>query len=125
MSRQQSILVVDDEPGIRSLYRMAFAHLGYSVEVARTGEEALELLATLTPALLVADLRLPGMSGIELGHKLSVSHPDLIKIAITGDIAGFGEKACREAGYRVVLQKPVGFRELLETSTQAMEARAP
>lgn len=67
----KNILVVDDAPSIRALYHMAFSHSGYNVQVAPTGEEALELLRAQPAELLFLDLNLPGMNGLELAARIS------------------------------------------------------
>src|SRR5262249_41663771 len=60
------ILVVDDEPGMRAGLAEVLARGGFDVDVAGAAEEALERLRTRTVDLLVTDLRLPGLSGLEL-----------------------------------------------------------
>ena len=64
------ILVVDDEENIRLLYEIELKEEGYDVMTASTAEEALNLLETYKPDLIILDIRLPGMNGIEFLRKV-------------------------------------------------------
>ena len=59
------VLVVDDEPNIRTFVRLALEDEGYGVVTAANGAEALELLRATNPSLILLDLRMPGMDGRE------------------------------------------------------------
>ena len=59
------ILVVDDEPQIRRMMRATLTGSGHQVDEARTGEEALEKFRAFLPDLVLLDLNLPGMDGLE------------------------------------------------------------
>jgi two-component system response regulator (stage 0 sporulation protein F) len=59
------ILVVDDEEGIRTLYQEELEDEGFIVEVAKSGEEAIEKLRLFQPDLITLDIKMPGMGGIE------------------------------------------------------------
>lgn len=61
----KKILVVDDEESIRFLYTEELEEDGFSVEVAKSGEEALEKVSTFKPDLITLDIKMPGMDGIE------------------------------------------------------------
>ncbi len=61
----KKILVVDDEESIRFLYMEELEEDGFSVEVARSGEEALEKFPIFKPDLVTLDIKMPGMDGIE------------------------------------------------------------
>lgn len=69
------ILVVDDEPDHRSLARRAMERGGHTVLAARDGVEALEMMAEHDVDLVVTDLYMPGMSGLELAARLDDEHP--------------------------------------------------
>ena len=64
------ILIVDDEPHICELYRSDFEDEGYDVSVANSGEEALEEAEKNPPDLIILDIQMPGMDGIETLEKL-------------------------------------------------------
>ncbi|MBN2809530.1 MAG: response regulator [Deltaproteobacteria bacterium] len=66
MSNQQyTIMVVDDEENIRWLYKEELEDEGYIVAAAASGEEALQILPATNPDLIVMDIKMPGMSGVE------------------------------------------------------------
>ena len=73
----KTILVVDDEQNIRFLYKEELEDEGYQVSVAATGEEALKILDTKTPDLIVLDIKMPGMDGIELMRKIKEDKGDI------------------------------------------------
>jgi DNA-binding response OmpR family regulator len=66
----KKILVVDDEEAIRDLYRMELEDAGYEVKTAASGEEALKEVAAFSPDLVVLDIKMPGMSGLEVLGKI-------------------------------------------------------
>ena len=61
----KKILIVDDEESIRFLYREELEEDGFSVDVAKDGEEALKKVPTFRPDLITLDIKMPGMDGIE------------------------------------------------------------
>ena len=73
----EKILLVEDEPGVRSLARRVLERHGYRVREADSGEAALAALAEGTdpPALLVTDITLPGINGVQLAHEVCRHHP--------------------------------------------------
>jgi DNA-binding response OmpR family regulator len=66
MPRVKRILVVDDDVNVRDVVRRYLEHAGYQVELAGNGEQALSIAATAEPDLVVLDLMLPGVSGLEV-----------------------------------------------------------
>jgi len=73
----KKILLVDDEDSIHLLYREELEEEGYEVHSAMSGEEALKVLATLKPNLVILDIQMPGMNGIDVLRKIKEMHPDL------------------------------------------------
>ncbi|MBC8208373.1 MAG: response regulator [Desulfobulbaceae bacterium] len=73
----KKILLVDDEEGIRFLYREEFLDEGYEVVSAINGEEALEKFKRERPDLVVLDIQMPGMNGIEVLRQMKMERPDL------------------------------------------------
>lgn len=71
------ILLVDDEEGIQLLYREEFEEDGYEVISAYNGEEALEKFSQDSPDLVILDINMPGMSGIEALRRMKEINPDL------------------------------------------------
>ena len=78
-----TILFVDDEESIRLLYRVEFEEAGYDVMLASSGEAALEKFAENQPDLLVVDIKMPGMDGIELLGRIRERNTDVPIILCT------------------------------------------
>lgn len=73
----KKILLVDDEEGIQMLYREELQDAGYEVVSAYTGEEGLEKLKSESPDLVILDIQMPGMNGIETLRQMKMENPDL------------------------------------------------
>ena len=84
MVEQKKILIVDDEPLQRELLGGFAQTLGYRVCEAASGEEALETIEKLPPAMVLLDVRLPGISGIETLAKMQPNDRVLIHAAAGG-----------------------------------------
>ncbi|MBU4192046.1 MAG: response regulator, partial [Proteobacteria bacterium] len=81
---QHTVLLVDDEEGIRTVLSLAIADAGYEVLTAQTGAQALEMLGKREIPLIVTDIRMPGMDGLELLKRIRKEWPDSEVIMITG-----------------------------------------
>jgi DNA-binding response OmpR family regulator len=78
------LLIVDDEPHIRTVMRLALEDAGYEVSEAGSGEEALELLAAAARCdLMLLDERMPGIDGLETLRRLRARDPDVAVIMVT------------------------------------------
>src|SRR2546423_12523526 len=78
------ILVVDDEGAIRYSISKTLQRVGYQVSAAASGEEALTMLGDQTFDVVLTDIRMPGLSGVELLAKIKEKAPDSIVILMTG-----------------------------------------
>jgi len=76
-----TILVVDDEPQIRRVLQAALSSSGYDVIEAKNGQEAVEMVIRERPALILMDVNMPGMSGLEACSKIRLSFPGPIIMA--------------------------------------------
>lgn len=74
---RKRILLVDDEEGIQLLYREEFEEEGYEVIAAYNGEEALEKFSQEPPDLVILDINMPGMNGIEVLRRMKEINPNL------------------------------------------------
>lgn len=81
---ENTILLVDDEVGIRSVLSISLRDAGYNVHAAEDGNEALRIFEAFGPAIVLTDIRMPGMNGIELLRRIKQKRPETEVIMITG-----------------------------------------
>src|SRR2546426_28104 len=93
---QRTILVADDDASIRSLLKQLLSDEGYSVVEATTGTEVVEKVKDVNPDLVIMDVRMPELDGIEALSKLKVSSPKTSVLLITGE-SGTGKELVAEA----------------------------
>jgi len=77
------ILLVDDEEGIHLLYSEELSEEGYEIHSAYSGDEALAMLDDVRPDLVILDINMPGMDGIEVLRRMKERHPELPVILST------------------------------------------
>jgi len=123
MDPKQRILVVDDEPQITRVLRRSLISQGYDVHIAAEGEAALQTFGDWPPDLVVTDLAMPNMNGLELCRRLrALSQVPIIVLSVRGE-----EKTKVEAldcGADDYVTKPFGMDELL-ARIRATLRRAP
>ena len=107
-----SILVVDDEPQIRRVLRTTLSFRGYEISEAVSGEEALEVIRKRKPDLILLDINLPGMSGIETCKEIRRGSATPI-IMLTVRSAERDKVVALDAGADDYVTKPFGIEELL------------
>ena len=117
------ILVVDDEPQLRHAMRATLTEFGYSVLEAKTGEEALELLGHDTADLILLDLNMPGIGGLETCRAIRESS-DLPIIVLSVRDTERDKVEALDAGADDYVTKPFGIQELLARIRAAIR-RAP
>lgn len=108
------ILIVDDNPINLKLEKILLSVEGYNIRTATDAEEALKILETFKPRLIMMDLQLPGMSGLELTHKIkdNPTFKDIVIIAVTAyAMKGDKEKALK-AGCDGYITKPIDTKTL-------------
>lgn len=123
MSGFPRILVVDDEAHITHVVSLKLRNAGYQVTTAADGEEALEQALTESPDLIITDLQMPYMTGLELCVKLR-EHPtvrDVPVIMLTARGHALDEDELAKTNIREVMSKPFSPRQILE-SVEAMLA---
>jgi DNA-binding NtrC family response regulator len=84
LSENRHILIVDDEPLVRSSLSELLTLSGYTVSTAGNGKEALELLRDYTADIIITDIKMPEMDGIQLLNQVKKRHPEVPVILITG-----------------------------------------
>jgi two-component system response regulator HydG len=123
VSRETKILIVDDEPSARSGLEKLLTMKGHRVELAEDGVEALERVNESAPDVVVTDLKMPRMDGLELVGKLREKHASVPVIVVTafGDVSTAVEAMRRGAEHYLV--KPIDFGELEVAIARAIERR--
>jgi two-component system KDP operon response regulator KdpE len=106
-------LVVDDEPPIRKLLRVGLASQGYAVSEAPSAKAAIELLRTELPDLILLDLGLPGMTGLELLGKWRGDGLDIPVVILSSRTDEAGIVSALELGADDYVTKPFGMNELV------------
>ena len=80
----ERILIVDDEEDIRVVLRISLSDLGYEVYTAENGEKALQIIREVNPPIVLTDIRMPVMDGIDLLRRVKHEYPETEVIMITG-----------------------------------------
>ena len=117
----EKILVVDDEANMLALCESVLRKEGYVVVCAASAEEALALLETDSVDLLIADLRLPGMDGLELVQRVKTQQPGLLYLLLTGHGTIQSAVAAMKDGAADYLTKPVDVDELKVVVKKTLE----
>jgi two-component system response regulator HydG len=118
------VLVVDDEAAARSGLEKLLDQEGYRVQVAENGNLALDAANDFSPDVVITDLKMPGMDGVELLGRLRDQDPELPVIVVTafGDVTS--AVAAMRSGAENYLTKPIDFDALTLTIERALERRA-
>jgi len=116
------ILCVDDEPNILSALKRMFSLAGFSLTCADSGQEAIELLEQEKFHMVISDMRMPNMSGVQLFEQIKLTHPEVIKILLTGysDLESAIAAVNRGEVYRY-LTKPWNETEIIATVHSGIE----
>lgn len=126
MSRnnEQSILVVDDDMLVRKVLKKYISNLGYYVDTAEDGRSALDMLGSFSYDLVLTDLQMPRLGGIELLKEMFIEYPDIPKIVLTGQGTNDDIIAALKSGAYDFLYKPIDDFEILEFSIKrAVESK--
>ena len=114
------ILVVDDEAAVRSFVARALAHTGYEVQEQEDGTGALEALARNRFDLLITDIVMPGMDGIELALKVSKDYPDMAIMLMTGYADAQQRAYGLESLIHKVVAKPFTLKQICAAVDEAL-----
>lgn len=115
------ILIVDDENEIRESLRRHFSFLGYRVETAGNGEEALDIMAGQRFDVVISDIMMPVMNGVDLLREIRNQYPMTHTIMITGYVTMENVLACMRHGADTCVYKPLeDLSELEEAVVKAV-----
>src|SRR5688500_151329 len=119
-----SVLIAEDDPGISNMMRLILEDEGYKVTIARDGAETLRLVESLTPRVLLLDLRLPIFSGEEVVARLrEQAHGTRPKILLTSASAQLKEIAA-DIGADGFVAKPFDIDDLVAATRRAYDSEA-
>jgi CheY-like chemotaxis protein len=110
---KKKILLVDDEESIHILYREELEGAGYEVHSAMNGEEALQVVSTLAPDLVILDIQMPGMNGIDVLRRIKEQNPKL-PVILSSAYQEFKQNLSSWASDDFVV-KSADMRELLDS----------
>ncbi len=123
----EPILIVDDNAQNLKLARVILSVEGYDIRTAGDAEEALRILATFTPRLILMDLQLPGMDGLELTRQLRADpeRRTILIIALTAYAMKGDEAKALAAGCDGYITKPIDTAKLPVVVAQHLSANRP
>jgi CheY-like chemotaxis protein len=112
-SRKSRVLLVDDEKSIRQLFHAALTSAGYEVLDAVNGQQAMDMLESFGPDLVITDLVMPEKEGIEIIRELRDKHPQIKIIAMSGAFDGAFLKVAKALGAHATVLKPILYDDLI------------
>jgi len=127
--QKKSILIIDDDKSILNIFTRILQKQGYNTDTAETGQEAMEKLQDQRYDLALIDIKLPDTNGTDLLAKMHTTHPNMIKIAITGFPSIEDATKVIDRGAAAYLVKPVKSEELVRIIAEKLkkqeEAESP
>jgi CheY-like chemotaxis protein len=116
------ILIVEDNEKNRKLARDVLAHRGYRIAEAETGEDGVRLASELRPDLVLMDIELPGMNGIEALRQLRIdpSTRDIPVMAVTASAMMHDRQKIMAAGFDGYQSKPISLRPFVDAVEQLL-----
>lgn len=110
------ILVIDDDSLLRATLRVAFGKVGHQVEVAEHGQKAVQIMneALFLPDLVITDMVMPEMDGLEVIQYFRTHYPDIPLLAISGEAPESFLHLAGRLGARATMRKPLPHAGLLE-----------
>jgi len=111
------ILIVEDNEQNRKLVRDVLAFTGYEVIEAETGEEGLRLARDRHPSLIMMDIRLPGIDGVETLRQLRAEEAtrDIPVMALTASVMTADQQRITQAGFDACQAKPISVKDFMAT----------
>jgi CheY-like chemotaxis protein len=122
-----SILLIDDDEALRTVTAEILTQAGHSVDTAANGKDGLELYGALNHDVIVTDISMPDMDGLELITALMRSTPKPRIIAVSGDShmsASVFLPAARHLGAQITINKPIRAGVLLDAVARALSGQA-
>jgi CheY-like chemotaxis protein len=124
MTATRKVLVVDDDPVVRKSFDRVLSSQGYAVITAENGEDALRKLNEGKYDVVYTDIRMPGMSGLEVAEKVRVQRPWTPVVIITGYGDDAAEARAKAAGVSGFLHKPLSPAMIEDSARNTLAAPA-
>lgn len=125
MSALRKVLVVDDDPVVGKSFNRVLSSKGYVVTTAENAHEALEQMRRDEYDLVVTDIRMPGMSGLELAETVKARRPWTPVLIVTGFGDDDAEKRAKAAGVTAFLHKPLSPEMIEDSAAEALRSALP
>ena len=119
------ILLVDDETAVRKFFAAALTGYGFAVTAATSGRHALSLLSDSEFEVVIFDMSLPDLDGLELIRRARLDFPFLRIVAISGFMGGVLQREATSAGADVTLSKPTTPSQLRNTVYRSLDSSVP
>jgi two-component system NtrC family response regulator len=119
--KPKTILVVDDDESLRRITQLQLEEAGYSATTAADGDEALRRMEEDPPALLITDLKMPGISGMDLLKQVREQYPHTAVVMVTAFGTVQTAVAAMKAGAYDYITKPIDYEELMLVVNRAVE----
>jgi FixJ family two-component response regulator len=113
------VAVVDDDASVRESARRLIRSFGYRAEAFASGQEFLDVVATLPVACILLDVRMPGMSGLDVQEQLADRGLRIPIVFLTGRASDEEERRAQSAGAIALLRKPVDTTTLRRVLAEA------
>ena len=119
----ERILIIDDESSIRKMFGLILSREGYNVTEAEGGNEGLLLIGSEEYDLVLLDIMMPGITGIECLERIKETHPELPVIMVTGVINVETTMEATEKGAFDYIIKPAKRVDLVDAVNRALDSR--
>lgn len=125
MSKKR-ILLVDDEPMVRRVLRLALTKAGYDVEEAANGEEAIDKIISSMPDAVITDIEMPVMTGEEFCKRLAIDWPSrTFPVFVATSLTGLEHRHwAKSIGNLHFLEKPLSAKRLVHRLAEALSSEA-
>jgi DNA-binding response OmpR family regulator len=110
--RRKAVLIVDDDPKHQRLIAMNFSSEGYRAITAENGEEALKMIQNEKPGIVLLDIMMPGIDGIEVLQRIKKYDPDIPVVMVSAMWDEKEAKRSLELGAYEYITKPIDFEHL-------------
>jgi len=121
-AKRATLMIVDDDPAVLETLELALTWKGYDVVTAESGEAAASAVRTVDVDLVLTDLRMAEMNGLQTMLAIKALRPNVRVMIVTGFASAAMEAELREAGAFSIVMKPFALDELFAAVREALEA---